>query len=117
MHQQGSAPGKGGAGGGATLLIEDRVIQHCVGCGFCCVQQRCTFGVARHPGAQTGLCPELEWAGHRYVCRLMLQAGQMADFVKRELRSGEGCVSFENPWRKDVRKRTAQEANDVGKKK
>ncbi len=98
------------------MLIENRKVWHCVGCGFCCVNQRCTFGVARHPGAQSGLCPELEWTGHRYVCRLMMQ-GEMADFVKRELRSGEGCVSFENPWRKDVRKRTREEADAVGKKK
>jgi len=73
--------------------------------------------VARHPEAQTGLCPELEWAGHRYVCRLMIQPGQMAEFVKRELRSGEGCVSFENPWRKDVRKRTNEEAKTISERK
>ena len=41
----------------------------------------------------------------------------MADFVKHELRSGEGCVSFNNPWRKDVRERTPEEAKAVGKKK
>jgi hypothetical protein len=35
--------------------------------------------------------------------------------VKQELRSGEGCVSFNNPWRKDVRKRTREEAKTVGK--
>ena len=100
-----------------TVLIEDRKVWRCVGCGFCCVQQRCTFGVARHPEAQTGLCPELEWTGHRYVCRLMIQPGQMADFVKQELRSGEGCVSFNNPWRKDVRERTPEEAKAAGTKK
>jgi peptide deformylase len=43
--------------------------------------------------------------------------GEMADFVKRELRSGEGCVSFENPWRREVRRRTPEEADAVGKKK
>jgi hypothetical protein len=47
----------------------------------------------------------------------MMQPGQMADFVKRELRSGEGCVSFENPWRADVRKRTREEAKTVSKRK
>jgi hypothetical protein len=47
----------------------------------------------------------------------MMQPGQMADFVKRELRSGEGCVSFENPWRKDVRERTNEEAKTVSKRK
>jgi hypothetical protein len=47
----------------------------------------------------------------------MMQPGQMADFVKRELRSGEGCVSFENPWRSDVRKRTHEEAKTVSKRK
>jgi hypothetical protein len=99
------------------VLIEDRKIWRCVGCGFCCVHQRCTFGVAQHPGEQPGLCPELQWMGNRYVCRLMMHPGQMADFVKRELRSGEGCVSFDNPWRKDVRKRTSEEARTVSKGK
>jgi hypothetical protein len=47
----------------------------------------------------------------------MIQPGQMAEFVKRELRSGEGCVSFENPWRKDVRKRTNEDAKTVSKRK
>jgi hypothetical protein len=47
----------------------------------------------------------------------MAQPGQMADFIKRELRSGEGCVSFNNPWRKDVRERTHEEAKAVGKTK
>ncbi len=99
------------------MLIEDRKVWRCVGCGFCCAHQRCTFGVARHPEAQSGLCPELEWTGHRYVCRLMMQPGQMADMVKQELRSGEGCVSFNNPWRKDVRERTPEEAKAAGTKK
>jgi len=46
-----------------------------------------------------------------------MQPGQMADLVKQELRSGEGCVSFENPWRKDVRKRTHEEAKAASKGK
>jgi len=99
------------------MLIEDRKVRPCVGCGYCCVNQRCTFGVARHPGAQSGLCPELEWTGGRYVCRLMMPPCDIADFVKRELRAGEGCVSFGNPWRRDVRQRTREEADAVGKKK
>ncbi len=98
------------------MLIEDRKVWRCVGCGFCCVNQRCTFGVARHPGAQGGLCPELEWTGGRYVCRLMMPSSGIADFVKRELRAGEGCVAFENPWRKDVRERTPEEAEAVREK-
>lgn len=99
------------------MLIEERKVWPCVGCGFCCVNQRCTFGVARHPGEQGGLCPELEWTGRRYVCRLMMPSSDIADFVKRELRSGDGCVAFENPWRKDVRRRTPEEAEAAGKKK
>ncbi len=98
------------------MLIEDRKVWRCVGCGFCCVNQRCTFGVARHPGAQGGLCPGLEWTGGRYVCRLMMPSSGIADFVKRELRAGEGCVAFENPWRKDVRERTPEEAGAVREK-
>ena len=99
------------------MLIEDRKVWHCVGCGYCCVNQRCTFGVARHPGAPSGLCPELEWTGGRYICRLMMPPSDIADFVKQELRSGEGCVSFENPWRRNVRQRTREEAEAVGRKK
>jgi len=99
------------------MLIEDRKAWPCVGCGYCCVNQRCSFGVARHPGAQSGLCPELEWTGARYVCRLMMPPSDIADFVKRQLRAGEGCVSFEHPWRRDVRQRAREEAEAVGKKK
>jgi hypothetical protein len=47
----------------------------------------------------------------------MIRPGDMADFVKRELRSGEGCVSFDNPWRKDLRERTQADADAVGRKK
>jgi hypothetical protein len=47
----------------------------------------------------------------------MMPSSDIADFVKRELRSGEGCVSFENPWRRDVRRRTPEEAAAMGKMK
>jgi len=47
----------------------------------------------------------------------MMPSSDIADFVKRELRSGDGCVAFENPWRKDVRRRTPEEAEAAGKKK
>jgi hypothetical protein len=47
----------------------------------------------------------------------MMPPSDIADFVKRQLRAGEGCVSFENPWRRDVRQRAREEAEAVGKKK
>ena len=85
----------------------------CVGCGYCCIRNTCAFGVALHPDAGDRNCPELEWTGSRYVCRLMAPSHPLADFYRHELQSGGGCRSFNNPWRQEVRLRTAEEARAV----
>ena len=85
----------------------------CVGCGYCCIRNTCAFGVALHPDAGDRNCPELEWTGSRYVCRLMAPSHPLADFYRHELQSGGGCRSFNNPWRQEVRQRTSEEARAV----
>ncbi|HPN09882.1 MAG TPA: hypothetical protein PLU95_11305 [Syntrophales bacterium] len=85
----------------------------CVGCGYCCIRNTCAFGAVLHPEAGDRNCPELEWTGARYVCRLMAPDHPLADFYRHELQSGGGCRSFNNPWRRDVRRRTEEEARAV----
>jgi len=84
----------------------------CVGCGYCCIRNTCAFGVALHPHDRDKNCPELEWTGARYVCKLM-GAHPLADFYRQELQSGGGCRSFNNPWRQNVRPRTDEEAQAI----
>jgi hypothetical protein len=76
------------------------------------MRNTCAFGVALHPHDRDKVCPELEWAGARYVCKLM-GAHPLADFYRRELQSGGGCRSFNNPWRQNVRPRTDEEAKTI----
>jgi hypothetical protein len=95
------------------MLREPQEKIPCIGCGYCCMRNTCTFGVALHPDRREEPCPELEWNGRRYVCRLMARPGRMADFYKSELQSGGGCRSFENPWRQEVRERKAGEVEGV----
>ena len=79
--------------------------QSCVGCGYCCIRNTCSFGVAKHPQDLDKTCPELSWTGTRYTCKLMAADNKLADFYRRELLAGGGCRYFNNPWRQDVRKR------------
>jgi len=81
----------------------------CVGCGYCCARQTCTFGRQRHPVAAGKLCPELAWNGSRYICTMMTLPGMMTAFYREQLQAGLGCRSYHNPWRSDVRKRTEEE--------
>ena len=92
------------------MLREDAVKVTCVGCGYCCIRNTCTFGVALHPEERERICPELEWTGSRYTCRLMAPSHPLADFYRRELQAGGGCRSFNNPWRRDIRQRKEDEA-------
>jgi len=85
----------------------------CIGCGYCCIRNTCTFGVARHPKDREKICPELEWTGIRYICRLMAPANKLADFYRSELQTDGGCRSFKNPWRNDIRERKENEALPV----
>ncbi|HRT26827.1 MAG TPA: hypothetical protein P5308_07420 [Syntrophales bacterium] len=88
-------------------------VHPCVGCGFCCIRQTCTFGCQRHPESLGKVCPELEWNGNRYVCRLLKTPGPMVFFYKEELQVGGGCRSYLNPWRKDIRPRTKEDLTDL----
>ncbi|HOD35087.1 MAG TPA: hypothetical protein PLR20_05490 [Syntrophales bacterium] len=96
-------------------MIREIVTWPCVGCGYCCVARTCTFGVSRHPEALDRVCPELQWNGRRYICKLMQIEGRTGSFYRMELRCGNGCVS-QNPWRRDVRERTPDEIAAVEKK-
>ena len=95
------------------MLREDVAEVSCVGCGYCCIRNTCTFGVAKHPHDRERICPELEWTGARYTCKLMTPANKLADFYRRELQAGGGCRSFNNPWRNDIRERAEEEAVPV----
>jgi hypothetical protein len=87
--------------------VSDR--HECVGCGYCCIRQTCTFGLHRHPGDPDRRCPELKWNGKRYLCGLMAETGGMSDFIREQLQAGLGCRSYHNPWRSEVRERTGEE--------
>jgi hypothetical protein len=80
----------------------------CVGCGYCCIKNTCTFGRYRHPEAEGRRCPELFWNGKRYVCRMM-DLPRMGDFYRDQLQVGDGCASYLNPWREEVRERREDE--------
>jgi len=70
------------------MLREDVAEVSCVGCGYCCIRNTCTFGVAKHPHDRERICPELEWTGTRYTCKLMAPTNKLADFYRRELQAG-----------------------------
>ncbi|MCX5857794.1 MAG: hypothetical protein NTZ57_07810 [Deltaproteobacteria bacterium] len=95
------------------MLREDVAEVSCVGCGYCCIRNTCTFGVAKHPHDRERICPELEWTGARYTCKLMAPTNKLADFYRTELQAGGGCRSFNNPWRNDIRERAEDEAVPV----
>ncbi len=96
-------------------MSEDASDMTCVGCGYCCIRATCTYGLHRHPGAKDGLCPELEWTGKRYICRMMAATSGMADFYREQLQAGQGCRSYLNPWRKEVRPRKREKLADSGR--
>ena len=92
------------------MLDDIRKPRECIGCGYCCIRGMCTFGRYRHPqAAQNGKrCPELIWNGRRYLCRMMDLPG-MGDFYRGQLQVGDGCASYMNPWREDIRERRDDE--------
>jgi len=89
--------------------VEERF--DCVGCGYCCIKHPCASGRAAYPAAiaRGEVCPALFWNGHRYVCNLMLKAGNTGDFYKWVLHAGLGCRSHQNPWRRDVKERSGDD--------
>lgn len=89
--------------------IRENILNHrCVGCGYCCFRQTCTFGLILHPEAKDRVCPELRWNGSRYVCRLVEMSGSLGTFYREYLKVGQGCRAYANPWRKDVRCRDSE---------
>ena len=96
------------------MFVEPRMPVPCVGCGYCCLLKTCTFGKQMHPGIE-GRCPELDWNGGRYVCRIM-DLPRTGDYYRMELRAGAGCVTAWNPWRDDVRERSDREMVEIRKK-
>ena len=80
----------------------------CIGCGFCCLQAKCTVAVRLYPAAS--VCPELIWSDkdNRHNCGLMQLPGPVGIAYREELHAGAGCCSNLNTWRKDVRDRTAK---------
>ena len=54
-------------------------------------------------------CPDLQWNGNRYVCRLTLLPEPLGDRYRKELYVGAGCCCGLNTWRKEVRERKPEE--------
>ncbi|HOK06904.1 MAG TPA: hypothetical protein PK836_06200 [Syntrophales bacterium] len=92
------------------MLREENQYYPCVGCGYCCIRQTCTFGVQLHPESWDRTCPELFWDGGRYRCRLLMDGDPRGDFYRDLLQAGQGCRSHGNPWRRDVRPREGEKA-------
>lgn len=93
------------------MIRENYVNIPCVGCGFCCIQEPCTYGRHAHRDElwKGGICPSLHWTGSRYVCLLVSRNDSSGTFFKGELKVGEGCRSNANPWRADVRPRRGKD--------
>jgi len=81
----------------------------CVGCGYCCIRNTCTYGLHRHPDARGRQCPELVWTGQRYICQMMDLPDNMGVFYRELLQAGRGCRSYLNPWRHDIKRRNGDE--------
>lgn len=92
------------------MIREDYRIVPCVGCGFCCIQEPCTYGrYAHREEIEAGrICPSLIWTGSRYICGLVSRKDSSGLFYHRELKVGEGCRSYNNPWRLHVRPRKSK---------
>ena len=74
----------------------------CVGSGLCCLKAQCVRSVMIH-GAQER-CPELDWNGARYVCKLMQLPDPEGAFYRDDLYAGAGCcMPLFNDWRRDVK--------------
>ena len=71
------------------------MIEKCIGCGYCC-QIPCLLAIAIH--GIISKCPELEWNGERYICKIM-------DLRRKQELVNEFCCMPENEWRLDIRER------------
>lgn len=90
-----------------TQVLDDWKIQArpCVGCGYCCMQTKCSAGLRLYPSAET--CPALVWSvsDKRYWCKLMTPNDKVGEGYRDELYAGAGCCSALNTWRQDVKER------------
>jgi hypothetical protein len=93
----------------APRSTDDIITQPCVGCGFCCLKTPCGASLRIH--GTTDVCPELNWNGSRYECKLMTRPGQIGERYRKELYAGAGCCAGLNSWRKEVKERDPKEAN------
>lgn len=74
--------------------------EECVGCGFCCIKSPCMTS-KRIYGNGIRECPELEWDGKRYICKLCFE-DILGEIYREELFIGTGCSSNLNSWRKEI---------------
>jgi len=84
-------------------IIDGISVKPCVGCGYCCITTPCYVSRRIYGDGIEG-CPELEWIGTRYICKLC-NRGTLSERYKEELFIGAGCCSNLNSWRKDVKPR------------
>ena len=78
------------------------MVNPCIGCGYCCISVPCDTSRRIYSNGVTQ-CPELEWNGERYICKLT--TGHLSERYKEELYIGKGCCSNLNSWRKEVKPR------------
>lgn len=80
-------------------------VKECVGCGFCCIQTRCSTSLRIWPYTKGNECPGLVWKDTRYICKLAAMDGPKGSEYRVELYVGAGCCSNLNTWRRDVKPR------------
>lgn len=82
------------------------MVKPCVGCGYCCIKTPCDVSRRVHGNGVTQ-CPELQWNGERYICKIIV--GPLSKRYKEELYIGEGCCSNLNSWRQEVKPRLRED--------
>jgi hypothetical protein len=91
----------------AVMMGKTRPREECIGCGYCCIQNPCSFCKSMYPHivAEGEVCPLLEWNGERYICNLVTMPGKEGNYYRMMLWVGKGCRAYLNSWRRDVRRR------------
>lgn len=70
----------------------------CTGCGYCCQQTPCLYGLFLQ--GPDGPCELLRQHDGRYWCGVLLAVqGPMRDMIAQSLRIGEGCIG---PWMREA---------------
>lgn len=96
--------------------MKEFTVRECVGCGFCCLQARCSLSVRIWPNGD-GECQALIWDGSRYKCKLALMSGQRGAEYRAALYIGDGCCSSLNSWRLEVKPRRPKDEDQIKKYK